>query len=300
VTPYLTEERLRVLGFVGDDDLENLSSAQIKSILVSASARVDAFCNVPKLPQPYSFRGGSIVDEEHDWSAGDALTPAQRRVFLRHRPIKAVSALRIYVTNTQYTDFDASELFVNKTIGAIEIVSFALTSSTPFGAFVLPNLGLQTPLAKVSYTYGYELAAVDEVLEPTDARTYRAVNQFWDDSDVTVAVNGAAANPGDYTVDRTEGTITFNSAQAADVVVSASYGYTLPQDIAMATGLIAHDMITEKQLHDKGMGNVRTLRVGEITIDRGRDLSSVQRDATMHIPPDAIVHLEPWRFISVR
>lgn len=297
--PYLTEERLRVLGFVGNDDLEGLDSAQIKNILVAASAVVDAYCNVPRLPQPYSFRGGSVTDEEHDWFPGDSLTPAQRRIFVRHKPIKAVSSLRIYVTNTQYTDFSVGELFLNKTLSAIEIVSFALTSSAPFGAFVLPNIGLQTPLARLAYTYGYELVA-DEGLEPTDAMTYRATNQFWDsDVEVVVTRNGTIVDEADYDIDYTEGTITFEAAQVSDAFVEASYGYSLPQDIAIATGFVAYEMLTEKLLRDKGMGGVRSLRVGEITIDRGRDVGS-QKAAAVDIPLEAQAHLAPWRFVTVR
>lgn len=297
--PYLTEERLRVLGFVGNDDLEELDSAQIRNMIVAASAVVDAYCNVPRLPQPFSFLGGTITDEEHDWSPGDALTPAQRRIFVRHQPLKAVTALRIHVTQTQYTDFDANELFVNKTLSAVEIVSFALTSAAPFGAFVLPNIGLQTPLARISYTYGHEFVA-DEILEPTDAKLYRGTNQFWDtDVEVVVTRDGTVVDESEYDIDYTEGTITFGAAQTSDVLIMASYGYTMPQDIAIATGYIVHEMLTEKLLRDKGMGGVRSLRVGEITIDRGRDVGS-QKAAAVDIPLEAQAHLAPWRFVTVR
>lgn len=298
-TPYLTEERLRVLGFGAD--LDDLSSAEARNLIIAASAKVDAWCNVPRLPQPYSFRGGVITDEEQDWFAGDSLTPAQRRIFLRHEPIKEVTALRIYVTNTQYTDFAADELFVNKTTNSIEIVSFALTSSAPLGAFVLPNIGLQSPLAKISYTYGYEFTVTDEILEATDAKQFRAVNQFWDDTTVEVKVNGVVSDPGGYEVDRTEGTITFDAAQAADAVITASYGYSMPQDISLATGLILHDLLSERELHSRGMGNVRSLKVGEISIDRGYRWEGTGKDSgTIKIPPDAEGYLAPFRYVSVR
>lgn len=295
--PYLTEERLRVLGFVGD--LGDLTSAEIRNLIISASAKVDGWCNAPKLPQPYSFRGGTITEEQHDWSPGDALTPAQRTIYVRHTPIKAVSALRIYVTTTNYTDFSVDELFLNRDLGAIEIISFALTSSAPFGAYVLPNIGLARPQSKTSYTYGYEFTAEDEILEPTDAALYRATNQFWDDTTVEVKIDDELQTEG-YTVDRTEGTITFDDPQAADAVVTASYGYTLPQDIAMATGYIIRDGLYERDLSDKGMGNVRSLRVGEIQIDRGREIVATQNQSVIKIPPEAEGHLVPYRFTTIR
>lgn len=293
--PYLTEERLRVLGFVGD--LGTLSSAEIRNIILSASAKADAWCNAPKLPQPYSFRGGTITEEQHDWSPGDALTPAQRTIYVRHTPIKTVTALRIYVTTTNYTDFSVDELFLNRDTGAIEIISFALTSSAPFGAYVLPNIGLARPQSKTSYTYGYEFTETDEILEPTDAATYRATNQFWDDTTVEVKIDGAAETSG-FTLDRIEGTVVFDDPQPAEAVITASYGYTLPQDIALATGYIIRDGLHERDLSDKGMGNVRSLRVGEIQIDRGREFVGTQ--STIKIPLEAEGHLAPYRFVTVR
>jgi hypothetical protein len=297
----LTEERLKVLGFTGGND--ELSSAEIRNIIIAASAKVDAFCNAPKQPVAYSFRGGVVVDDPYDWFPGDSLTQSQKRLFLRQTPLKSVEGLRIYVTLTNFTEFAPEELMLNKVRGSLEIISFALTSTTPFGAYVLPNMGLQTPQARVDYTYGWEFTSVDEILEPTDANVYRAVNQFWDASDVEVKVGDVVVAPGDYTVDRTEGTITFSTQQAADALVTASYAYTLPQDIALATGWIAHDMITERELHDKGLGNVRSLRVGEIAIDRGRG-DIVGRTSTdvseIAIPAEAEGHLLPYRFITVR
>lgn len=298
-TPYLTEERLRVLGFGGD--LEDLDSAQIRNLIVAASAKVDSYCNVPRLPQPYSFRGGTITNEQQSWDPGDALNQPQRTIRLRHKPVKAVSSLRIYVTPTQYTDFEVDELFLGRDMGTIDIVSLAMTSSGLFGAFIVPNIGLNRPQVRITYTYGFEFTAVDEILEPTDAKLYRATNQFWDATAVEVKVNGAVVASSEYTVDRTEGTIEFDSGQAADSVVTASYGYTMPQEIGVATGLIAHDMLNEKALHDKGMGGLRSLTVGEIKIDRGfRWEGAGAKDGGIKIPADAEGYLAPWRFITVR
>lgn len=298
--PYLTEDRLRVLGFVGEDDISALSDAEIRNLILYASATVDAWCGAPRIPQPYSFRGGDVVDEQHDWFPGDGLTPPQRRVFVSHGPLKSCSAFRIYVTPTMYTDFLPGELFISKQLNAIEIISFALTSVAPLGAFVLPNIGLEKPQVFTSYSYGYEFKAVDEILDPTDAWQYRAGNQFWDSSAVTVKVNGDEVTSG-FTIDRIEGTITFDAAQDPDALVQASYGYSLPQEIAYATGIIAHDAITERQLHDKGLGNIQSIRVGEITLDRGR-ISTITRNPTapLVVPHEAEVLLTPFRFVTLR
>lgn len=298
--PYLTEERLRVLGLGGD--LEGLSSAQIRNIIIAASAKADAFCNVPQQPVSYSFRGGVVLDDTYDWFPGDSLTQSQKRLFLRQTPIRSVEGLRIYVTLTNFTEFQASELMLNKIRGTLEIISFALTATHPFGAYVLPNMGLQTPQARVDYTYGWEFKSVDEILEPTDAKYYRAVNQFWDDSDITVKVNDVVQADG-WAADKIEGAIVFAQAQPLDALVQASYGYSLPQNIALATGFITRDLVTERQLFDKGMGNVRSLRVGEIAIDRGRGdiVGRTSSDVSeVAIPAEAEGYLLPYRFITVR
>ena len=76
---YLTPERFRTMG-VGSD-LDNIEEWELRSILQSASRSVDAYCNVPILPQRFIFRGGTMTDEDHE------MVYNSRRVRLRARPI---------------------------------------------------------------------------------------------------------------------------------------------------------------------------------------------------------------------
>jgi len=277
--------------------LDDLESFEIRSKLLAASAKVDSVCNVPRMPQPYSFRGGTITDEIQYWNPGNFYYPMQRQFFLRHKPVKEVTSLRVYVTNTQYQSFPVEELVVGPT-GILEIASIALSPYGIFGGAVVPNLGVGKPIAKISYTYGYQFISAEEILDPTDALTYSAQNQFWDDSDVAVSVDGALADPDDYTVDRTEGAITFNSAP--DGVVQATYGYTLPYDIAQATGMLAAANMAEVDLYAKGLGSARRLRVGEIEVDRGRDTGTQRGQYDLLVPPEVELLLAGWRFITAR
>lgn len=295
--PYLTEGRFPSLGL--GVDLTGIDPIQVRSTLLAAAARVDTYCAVPLLPQPYSFRGGSITGERKRWDAGDGiLTFPERVVYLRHTPIKAVSQLRIYVTNTQYVQFDPSELVLLREVGTVEIVSLAMTASGLFGAFIVPNIGLGRPIVDANYTYGYEFTSIDESLLTIATNVYQAQNQFWDASAVTVKVAGTIVTTG-FTIDRNEGTVTFAATPAG--VVTASYGYTMPFNIAMATGMIAHDMLTERELHERGLGNIRRLRVGEIEMDRGREPSASSNTLSeIAIPPDAQALLEGFRFSTTR
>ena len=290
--PYLTPDRYRSMGF-GTEDIED---EQLRSIINRASLAVDRYCSVPMVPSRYSFRGGTVTDEEHQFFLGNGVNEPQQRVFWpRSKPIKAVSQLRVYVTNTQYVDFDVSELFVTKT--SINVTSLTVTSIGLFGQFAVPVIGLATPIARITYTYGYDFDSVDEVLEPTDGKTFRAQNQFWNADTVTVSINGTPTASG-WTADKTEGTIVFDSAQNAEAIITASYGYTMPNEVSQATGVTVADYIGQRDLVAKGMSGVQSLRVGEISIERPRPRAATS-NVSLDIPNEAKQMLNGLEFISV-
>jgi hypothetical protein len=273
--PYLTPQRYRSMGF-GTEDIED---EELRSIINRATLSVDRYCNVPMVPARYSFRGGTVTDEEHEFFLGNGVNePQSRRFWPRSKPVKTVSSVRVYVTNNQYVDFDPDYLFV--THDAINITSLTVTSVGLFGQFTVPVVGLAAPIARLTYTYGYDFDTVDEYIEPTDGKTYRAQNQFWNDDAVVVKVDDAVVSSG-FTVDKVEGTVTFDDAQPADTTVSVSYGYALPTEVAQAVGLTVADFVGERALVAKGMSGVQSLRVGEIAIDRPRP-----RAATSNISVD--------------
>jgi hypothetical protein len=265
---YLTPERFRTMGF--GVDLTNVDDVELRSALHRGRATIDAYCNVPRQPQPFDFRGGTITDEAHEWVLDPHETqPRPYRFWPWHQPVKAVSQLRIYSTPSVYTEIDADEIFINNSAGYIEISSLKLTQYGIFGAGVITTLvGLHHPVAKASYTYGWGFSVVGEYLEPTDAMVYRAQNQWWD-STITPEIkkNGVVESSG-FTIDYDEGTVTFSSGLTASDVVTASYTYRLPHEISVANGLIAADELGESSLRRKGMVGVAQLSVGEITIRR--------------------------------
>jgi hypothetical protein len=107
--------------------------------------------------------------------------------------------------------------------------------------------------------------------------------------------------PTGWTPDRTEGTIVFTANQAADAVVTASYGYDLPTEVAMATGLIAAEAIGAKELREKGMSGVRALKVGEISIERaGARRGEGSSAVAIRIPEEAAQLLDGLHFLTIR
>ena len=290
---YITPERFRTMG-VGSD-LTGVEDWELRSILESASRTVDAYCNVPMLPNRYSFKGGTMTNEEHTFGES-------RRIRLRARPIKAVTSLSIYATSTQYLAVNPARLYIEDEEGWVEIVEAGLTSIGLWGAAMMPMIGLEEYVVRTTYTYGYSFLASDEYLEPTDARTYRALNQFWDTTvDPVIYVNGTERTDG-ITIDPVEGTVLFDddiNAPDLDDVVTADYTYTLPYEIARATALIAGSSIAERDLVGKGLGNLAEIAVEEVRLRRDARKSGtvVAADA---IPNAAVVLLDGFRFISVR
>jgi|WetSurSiteA1Bulk_404760.scaffolds.fasta_scaffold10023_3 hypothetical protein len=291
---YVTPDRFRAMNF--GLDLESYTEYELRSVLRRASSRVNAIAAVPGLPQPHDFRGGSITNEEHDWRMGDGVsTQDQRTIFLWHTPIKTVTDLRIRLTNQQGIVFDPGEIYVSK--NAVEIVSLAMTSVGLFGSFVVPQVGLSKPKVSASYTYGYSVPVTNQTLDATDGRTFCGQDQWWDETEEVHVYDeaGAEVTTG-FTIDHDEGAVTFDTNQDPDVTFKASFVTKLPPGIADATGILAAESIGNHELRERGMSGLRSIRVGEIEIQK--DIQS--RGATTTISPavmEATTLIDPYRFL---
>jgi len=291
---YMTPDRFRTMGF--GVDLTDVQDYEIRAKLVSAAARVHTITAAPNEPQPHDFRGGTITNEEHFWNTGDGrAVPPQRSFHTWHYPIKTCTDMKIYLTNGRYIDIGETERYL--TLRTVEIVSLAMTASGIFGAAVVPEIGLLNPVVKMSYTYGYEIPHVGEVLEDTegDETTYRAQDQWWTSDDVTVYVDGSEVTTG-FTIDRDEGTITFGTAQTGSVV-KADYTSKLPREIAMASGILAAEALGDRETRSRGMSGLRSVRVGEIALEKDTPMRGGQ---TLVTPAQAEAEalLEGFSFIS--
>jgi len=297
---YLTPDRFRTLGL--GVDLSEIEDVELRSVLESASAAVDAYCAVPKLPQKHDFRGGTSTGEKHAWSLGNDLVPGSRRFYPWHQPVKEISQFRIIVTNNDYVEIGPSDLFINNSEGYVEIVSLQLTQVGIFSTMV-PWIGLWRPVASINYTYGFEFPIEGEVLDIVDGRTFQAQHQFWTGTPV-IYVNGSEADTADYTVDATEGEVVFDEDAVPDVddVVVADYTYTLPQEIRDATALIAANRLSERELVAKGMGRLASLRVEEVDLRRTYFNSPRGGAATagLVVPPEAELLLAGFTHMTVR
>jgi hypothetical protein len=270
--PYLTPARFREMGF--GIDISELDDTELASLITQASAVVDSYCNVPRIPQKHDFRGGVITGEQHRWRyPSSPFEIGQRKYYPFHWPVLSVEQFRIYVTNTQYVEIGADSLLINNSERYWEVVSLALTSSGLFNALVIPNVGLADPLATANYTYGWDFTILDEQLTCTDGQTWRAQNQFWFNDtgrEPVVRVNDVVVDPQvtPYAVDAYEGTIVFEENLVATDRVNVDYHHKLPTDIQMGTGHIVAHLHGQAELHARGMAHLTRLRVAEVEMDR--------------------------------
>ena len=266
---YLTPARFREMAF--GIDVSELDDAEVLALIHQASSVVDSYCNVPRIPQKHDFRGGTITGEQHAWRY--PTTPfeiGQRRYYPWHWPMLAVQRFRIYVTNTQYVEIAPTELMINNSERYFEVVSLAITSSGLFNALIVPNVGLATPIAKCSYTYGWDFTVSDEYLVCSDGQTWRAQNQFWftdTGREPVIKKNGAVQTTG-FTVDALEGTVVFDNNLTATDTVSVTYHHKLPSDIQYGMGHIVAHLHGEAELHARGMAHLTRLRVAEVDMER--------------------------------
>lgn len=292
--PYITPERFVEMGFGSAD----ASDAQLLSLITRATMAVDRYVSAPMVPTRFSFRGGTVVGEEHVFNLGNQVNEHPTRIVWPNcTPLKSVSAFAVWVTNDYNVEFDVNELYLTKE--NFHITSIGLTSASLFGAIAVPVLGLKEPISKTTYTYGYDFDAVGEVLAADSAfKVYRAVNQFWNDDDVTVYKNGSEVTTG-FDVNRTEGKVTFTAANAASDVISVDYGYQMPTEVAEATGLTVAKFIDDRDMRARGMGNLQTLEVGEISMSKPRPRAATS-NMSVDLPNEAKQLLDGLQFITIR
>lgn len=267
MAPYLSPLRFRNAGM--GIDVSEMSPLSLRGKLTQASAAVDTFCNATLLPERFDFRGGTVTNEQHIWQPPTPLLnePGARRIFLNHRPIRTLTAFSIQYTNSYSITLQPSDLMVNTPAGFVEIVASQPTiiGYPPLGFW----FGLYEPFVLASYTYGWQFAAVGDVLEAVSPSIYMASHGSWlVGGDVTVVVDDVEIDPGDYRVNTDDGTVTFNtgSEPTPDQLATVSYTHLLPSAIETATAIIATDLMGQARIAARGMIGLQSIRVAEVAI----------------------------------
>lgn len=289
-TPYMSPARFSAIGGLGIDT-SFLTAPQLRANLQRASTMVNAFTSAPLLPSAFDFRGGTVTGEQHRFQPPNPLTAnaGSRRVFPHHLPIRDVTAFALDFTNSYHITLTVpNDVYVNATEGWIEIVASQPTiiGYPPIGYW----FGLFQPVATISYTYGWRESVVDDTLEAASPKVYFGTFGQWDSVGVSVALDGIVQTSG-YTVNAADGSVTFATAPAPGVEVTASYTALCPAAVEQAAAIIAADLIG-KARNTQRMPGLSSMKVAEITLtrltgDRGRYTT---RNG-ISIPEDAAVLL---------
>jgi hypothetical protein len=288
---YLTPDRYRAIGT--GLDLSGVSDTELRFALQSASEAINSAVNAP---DGYSFLGGSVTGEEHNWKViGRAPKRTDGRLWPYNRPVKAVSQVQVFVTKEQSITFTDDQLFLQADMSYVEPIG-APTTTALFTS--VPPWLLTSPVAHIDYTYGFEFTVTDETMAVESGGSLRAGNQFWfTDEDVELKKNGVVVLPADYEVDYEEGTIMPN---APDITATwkASYHHKLPPGIAAATALVATDIRGASAIAASGMLGLSGIRVEEIEL---RQSSKVNYMVTP-VNNAAMSHIARYRamFVSMR
>jgi hypothetical protein len=190
-----------------------------------------------------------------------------------------------------------NDIFINNSEGYIELISLAAVSFGVLPIGIVPNLGLYTPVAEADYTYGYEFLEVGETLYATDGLLYRGVNGFWLEDSVTVYANGVEMLTG-FTLNLEDGTVLLDAPTTDTITVD--YTYTMPNEIAMATGEIVADQLSERELTEKGMRRLAGVKMAELELRRSLRGTTVTADLSATIPDTAALLLDPYRFRTIK
>lgn len=274
--------------------------AQVRNAIVASQDAVNRYCNVPKQPNLFDWRGGTMTDEQHQWPIRNALAygPGARRTYLNCGPIKTVTGFTLDLGKTYMVEITPEDgIYVNKLEQYVEIVS---VNPTVVGFYPLAvNLGLYNPIARVSYTYGWEFPVEGDVLEAETTRVFSAAYGNWDSlADTAAYFDGTLVDPDDYTLDYGDGTVTFATAPEPNVEVTADYTYLPPSEVVTAIGLTTTAFLGDVRLNARGMYGLQSLRVAEVTVTALQPAKTATRNGAT-IPAAAANLLDSVTFGSI-
>jgi len=309
---YLTPTTYR-LADDGIQSLEKMTDETIARYINRAEAAIDAYIG-------FDARLGGFEPHSGIWHQ-EGWNPRTRRVRLPTFPvpIRQILSYRIHVSNTSpggqpfMATLLPGDCVVNEWEGYVEVVPLQsiLYSLTP----IIAQFGLRPPIVMLDFEAGFYFSAMNELLFNTgDCLTYRAQHQFWALTYTQMAsaqptilppvtplvyVNGVLASSTTYTVDSTEGQITFTSPQSRTATITASYTYQIPDNVREATIAQVTYLLGMRELTQMGFLGIHEARNGAQQIKRHIRQSTSEVIDEPSIAPLAMQLLQPYRLISI-
>lgn len=214
-------------------------------------------------------------------------------------PVRQILRYRIQVSNQTgtgagfFANISQADASINVFDQYVEIVP--LQSITYSLTPVLMQLGLRPPIVQMDVEIGFYLAAWKDTLLPAwtlpgmsgvAGTSYAATRGYWAQTYTqslasqpntlppippVIYVNGAVQSSG-YTIDYTEGIVTFNPVLSNNPVVQADYTYTIPDNVRDAAILQTTHYLQQRQLNTFNLGGLEMVRTGDQQIQRPRKI----------------------------
>lgn len=205
-------------------------------------------------------------------------------------PIRNIQRYRIQVSNVStsgagfFANINNADAVINNDGHYIEIVPLqAVTYSL---SPILIQLGLRPPIVEVDCNMGYFLPVFgQQLIDAGDHTTYYALDGFFAPAydlasflqpvytmpiPPNVYVNGVLVSNSNYTLNSTEGSVTFNSVQADTASITMDYTRTIPDFVQEACVLQTSYLLGQRNLNKLAMQGLEAARTGDQDIRRPR------------------------------
>lgn len=288
MSKYLTLQQYKNFD---DYPVSGIPDMTINNMITRAESDIDSYMG-------FDLRLGGF--EPHNAFVQAPLDEMRMRTWIPNKPVPIRRALRyrIQVSNLStsgdgfYATIDNNDVAYNSFDDYVEVVP--LQSVTYSLAPVLIQLGLRPPIVQMDYEAGYFFGIVAETLiDSGDSTTYFASRGFWATSytqaltlqPVTlppvpsvIYVNGVVTTTG-FTLNLTDGSVTFAVKRASTDVISADYTCQIPDNVRDATVLQTTYLLGQRALNQLGMQGVDFVRNDTQQIKRHPNVDLTQNGA---------------------
>lgn len=212
-------------------------------------------------------------------------------------PVQSVSRYRIQVSNLStdgsgfYATINPADAVIAPFSGYVEIVPLqAITYSL---SPVILQLGLSNPLVQMDcFTSFYLPIFGEQLIDTGDHQNYQAVRGFWASTyqaakhiqpnqlpavPPVIYSNGSTVSSSLYSVNYTEGRVTFNAVQSSAPVVTADYCATIPDSVREACVRQVTYLLEQRALTKLGMGGLDIAKSGDQQLQRIKQVRGVTR-----------------------
>lgn len=271
-------------------DLEGTNDLALAMTISRAEAAIDAHMGFDTKKGGFEPHNVMIQHEFHE---------RNRRTFFPTYdiPVRNVTRYRIQISNIStagagfFANINSGDCVINNDGAYVEIVP--LQAITYALSPVIVQLGLLKPIVEMDCEVGYYLPVFGETLLNGGQNTqYFAVNGFWASTytqalasqpnqlppiPAVIYKNGVVQTSG-YTIDTTDGSITFATPNAYTDVITADYTYTIPDIVAEACVLQTSYLLAQKSLNQMKMyKTLFQMRTGEQVISYPRSINVTEQ-----------------------